>query len=293
MGKGVVSKILVTFFVLAVALSSCKAPREIKTANVKPIGTAKLLKSIENIGFSYEYLNIGRINCQFSNSQTRASFRISLKAIRDEKILASITKLNIPVGRVLLTPDSVIYVNYIDRNYFVDDYTYLSRFLNIDLDFATVQSILSNSAFSYRNDEKDKDYRTFVSSVEDGMYVLQSERERKVMRLEQKAKPGKIERRLKRLDDNALILQKMYFNPDNFALTRLIIADKTNNRKMEMNFGDFVVLEGKDYPGAIDMKLESEEENVELNVRMSNFSTEKPDPFHLIIPENYEQIKVN
>ncbi|HCE58339.1 MAG TPA: hypothetical protein DER09_11040, partial [Prolixibacteraceae bacterium] len=45
----------------------------------------------------------------------RASFRISLKAIRDEKILASITKLNIPVGRVLLTPDSVIYVNYIDR----------------------------------------------------------------------------------------------------------------------------------------------------------------------------------
>jgi hypothetical protein len=113
------------------------------------------------------------------------------------------------------------------------------------------------------------------------------------MRLEQKAKPGKIERRLKRLDDNALILQKMYFNPDNFALTRLIIADKTNNRKMEMNFGDFVVLEGKDYPGAIDMKLESEEENVELNVRMSNFSTEKPEPFHLIIPEKYEQIKVN
>jgi hypothetical protein len=293
MGKGVVSKILVTVFVLATALSSCKAPREIKTEHIKPIGAAKLLKNVESTGLSYDYLNIGRINCQFSNSKTRASFRISLKAIRDEKILASITKLNIPVGRVLLTPDSVIYVNYIDRNYFVDDYKYLRRFLNIDLDFATVQSILSNSAFSYRNDEKDKDFKTFVSSVEEGMYVLQSERERKVMRLEQKAKPGKIERRLKRLDDNALILQKMYFNPDNFALTRLIIADKTNNRKMEMNFGDFVILNGKDYPGAIDMKLESEEENVELNVRMSSFSTERPESFHLIIPEKYEQIKVN
>jgi len=293
MGKGVVSKILVTVFVLATALSSCKAPREIKTEHIKPIGAAKLLKNVESTGLSYDYLNIGRINCQFSNSKTRASFRISLKAIRDEKILASITKLNIPVGRVLLTPDSVIYVNYIDKNYFVDDYKYLRRFLNIDLDFATVQSILSNSAFSYRNDEKDKDFKTFVSSVEEGMYVLQSERERKVMRLEQKAKPGKIERRLKRLDDNALILQKMYFNPDNFALTRLIIADKTNNRKMEMNFGDFVILNGKDYPGAIDMKLESEEENVELNVRMSSFSTERPEPFHLIIPEKYEQIKVN
>lgn len=291
--KAVESKILVAFFVLAVAISSCKTPREIKTVNVKPIGTAKLLKNIENTSLSYDYLNIGRISCQFSNSQTRASFRISLKAIRDEKILASITKLNIPVGRVLLTPDSVIYVNYIEKNYFVDDYTYLSQFLNIDLDFGTVQSILSNSAFSYRNDDKDKDYKTFVSSVEDGMYVLQSERERKVVRLEQKAKFNKIERRLKRLDDNALILQKMYFKPGNFALTRLIIADKTNNRQMEMNFNDFVLLDGKDYPGAIDLKLESEVEKVELNVRMSNFSTEKPDPFHLDIPENYEQIKVN
>lgn len=291
--KAVESKILVAFFVLAVAISSCKTPREIKMVNIKPIGTAKLLKNIENTSLSYEYLNIGRISCQFSNSQTRASFRISLKAIRDEKILASITKLNIPVGRVLLTPDSVVYVNYIEKNYFVDDYTYLSQFLNIDLDFGTVQSILSNSAFSYRNDDKDKDYKTFVSSVEDGMYVLQSERERKVVRLEQKAKSNKIERRLKRLDDNALILQKMYFKPGNFALTRLIIADKTNNRQMEMNFNDFVLLDGKDYPGAIDLKLESEVDKVELNVRMSSFSTEKPDPFHLDIPENYEQIKVN
>ena len=187
----------------------------------------------------------------------------------------------------------MIYVNYIDRNYFVDDYSYLSSFLNIDLDFGTVQSILSNSAFSYRNDEKERDFKTFVSTVENGSYVLQSERERKVMRLEQKAKPNKIERRLKRLDDNALILQKMYFDPGNFALTRLIIADKTNNRSMEMNFSDFVILLGKDYPGAIDLKLESEEETVELNLRMSSFSTEETEPFHLNIPENYKQIKVN
>jgi len=279
--------------VTVTVFSSCRAPREIKTVNVKPIGAAKLLKSIENTGLTYDYLNIGRISCQFSNSQTRASFRISLKAIRDEKILASITKLNIPVGRVLLTPDSVIYVNYIDKNYFIDDYTYLSQFLNIDLDFATVQSILSNRAFSYRNDEKDKDYRNFVSTVENGLYVLTSERERKVMRLEQKAKPGKIERRLKRLDDKALILQKMYFNPANFALMKLIIADKTNNRGMEMKFDEFVLLNGKDYPGSIELKLESQDEKVELNIQMSNFSTDRPDPFGLNIPENYEQIKVN
>jgi hypothetical protein len=293
MRKVIGFKILVTFFVLAIAFSSCKAPREIKTEHIKSISTAKLLKNIESTSLAYDYLNIGRINCQFATKSSRTTFRVSVKAIRDEKILASITKLNIPVARVLLTPDSVIYVSYIEHTYFTDDYTYLSNFLNIDLDFTTLQAFLSNSAFSYRNDKKDKDFRTFNTSVEDGKYVLQSEREQKVMRLGEKANPNKLERRFKRLDETALILQKMYFNPENFALVRLLISDKTNNREAEINFGDFVELNGKDYPGAIDVKLESEDEKVELNVQMSSFSTEKPDPFHLKIPENYKKIEVN
>lgn len=285
--------VIYLLFILTTGLWSCKTPREITRVNVKPISTPKLLKNIENTGLSYDYLTISRINCQFSNRNTNTSFRVNIKAIRDEKILASITKLNIPVVRVLLTPDSVVYVNYLEKNYFTDDYSYLSSILNIDLDFELVQAIISNSAFSYRNDEKDKDFRTFNSSVEEGMYVLQSQRERKVIRLETKNKAAKIERRMKRLDDTALILQKLFFNPENFALTKVLISDKTNQREMKLNFGDFVQVEDKDYPGSIDLQFLSESEKLELNVKLSGFSTEKPSPLRLEIPQNYEQIRVN
>jgi hypothetical protein len=285
--------VLIVFLLIAIGFSSCKTSREITTTNLKPIGTARLLKNIEENSLVYESLSISRINAQFSGNQSKTSFRISLKAIKDQKILGSITKLNIPVGRVLLTPDSVIYVNYIDRNYFVDDYTFLSDFLNIDLDFSIIQSIISNSAFSYRNDDKDKDFKTFSTSVESGLYVLQSEKERKVYKMDEKEKTGKIERRLKRLDDNALILQKMSFNPTNFALVKLLIEDKTNNRKMEMIFDEFVKIMDKDYPGAIDMSFNSESDNIVLKLRMNGFSTEKLDSLNLEIPEKYQQIKVN
>ena len=285
--------VLIVFLLIAIGFSSCKTSREIATTNLKPLGTARLLKNIEENSLVYESLSISRINAQFSGNQSKTSFRISLKAIKDQKILGSITKLNIPVGRVLLTPDSVIYVNYIDRNYFVDDYTFLSNFLNIDLDFFTIQSIISNSAFSYRNDDKDKDFRAFSTSVESGMYVLQSEKERKMYKMDEKEKTGKIERRLKRLDDNALILQKMSFNPTNFALVKLLIEDKTNNRKMEMIFDEFVKIMDKDYPGAVDMSFNSESDNIVLKLRMNGFSTEKLDSLNLEIPEKYQQIKVN
>ncbi|GAB1451455.1 hypothetical protein MASR2M47_15110 [Draconibacterium sp.] len=284
--------LIFVFLIIALGFSSCKTSREIPKVNVKPIGTAKLLKNVAENSLVYESLSINRINCQFNSNQSRTSFKISLKAIKDTQILASITKLNIPVGRVLLTPDSVVYVNYIDRNYFVDNYTFLSNFLNIDLDFFTIQSIISNSAFSYRNDEKDKDFKNFSTSVESGMYVLQSEKERKVIKLEDKGNTVKIDRRLKRLDDNALILQKMSFNPTNFALTKLLIEDKTNNRKMEMNFNEFEKVFNKDYPAAIDMSFISETDNISLKLRMNGISTEKLEPLNLEIPQKYQQIRV-
>lgn len=283
--------LLITFW-----LSSCRTARELPTAVAKPMSTAKLLKKIEQNAFDYEYLTIKRISCQFSNNDTKTNFTINLKTLKDEKILVSISKLRVPVGRVLLTPDSVKYVNYIDHNYFVDDYSYLSSFLNIDLDFATVQSIISNNAFSYRNDIKNKDFKTFDSFVEDGMYVLQSEKNRKIFKMEKKSKvgkTGKIERRMKRLDDEALILQKMYFNPENFTLTELIINDKSNNRKMNMNFNNFVEVQNKDYPGIIDMNFNSEQNEVKLKLKMSGFSTDKVNSFIIKIPEKYDEIKVN
>lgn len=273
--------------------SSCKAPKEMAEIKVKPVSTSKLLKKVEENAFHYDHLSIKRINCQFSSDQSKASFKINLKAIRDEKILVAISKMNIPVGRVLLTPDSVVYVNYIDRNYFVDDYTFLSKFLNIDLDFLTIQSIISNNAFSYRNDPRDKDFRTFDTYVEDGMLVLQSEKPRKISKIETKGKAGKIERRLKRLDDEALILQRMFFNPETFALMQLVISDKTNNRHMQMNFGDFVKIDKKDYPGTINMDFLSDMSKVELRVKMSGFSTEKIQSIRLNIPQKYEEVYLN
>lgn len=280
-------------FIVSLWLSSCKGPSELPRVEARPISTNKLLKKVEQNAFDYEYLSIKRIKCNYSSSQSKAAFKISLKAEKDKQILVSISKLNIPVGRVLLTPDSVKYVNYIDRNYFIDDYSYLSDFLNIDLNFATIQAIISNNAFSYRDDPKNKDFKTFDSFIESNMYVLQSEKTKKISKIEEKAKPQKIERRLKRLNDEALIVQKMFFDPQNFALNQIQINDKTNNRFVNLLFSEFTTVERKDYPGAIDMSFLSEEEEINMKITMSGFSTEKIETFSIKIPEKYELIQVN
>ena len=274
-------------------LSSCRTPRVIPTKDLKPLSTGKILKKVEQNALDFDYLTIRRINCQYSDGETKTTFKVNLKAARNNKILVSISKLNFPVGRVLLTPDSVKYVNYMEKNFFVDDYSYLSSVLNIDLDFETIQSILSNNAFSYRNDPKEKDFRTFDSTTESGLYVLQSEKERKIEKMEEQENRKKVERRLSRLGDEALIIQKMFIHPQTFALTKLIINDKSNNRHMEVEFNDFEKVNKKDYPGSIDMVFSSPRNTVSLKTKMSGFDTGKIESFNFKIPEKYDQIHVN
>ena len=108
----------------------------------------------------------------------------------------------------------------------------------------------------------------------------------------EKRKPQKIERHLKKLDDEALILQKMFFDPFSYSLTRLEIIDKTYHRNILMTFDDFTKVGGKDYPESIDMDFTSEEEEIAMKIRMSGFSTEKISSFELKIPEKYEQVQV-
>jgi hypothetical protein len=278
--------------VAALWLSSCKAPSELQKVEARQISANKLLKKVEQNAFDFEYLSIKRIKCNYTSSQSKATFKITLKAQKDKQILVSIYKLNIPVGRVLLTPDSVKYVNYIDRNYFLDDYSFISEFLHIDIDFSTIQNIISNNAFSYRNDPKEKDFKTFDSFIESNMYVLQSEKTRKIYRMEEKEKPQKVQRRLKRLDDDALIVQKMFFDPANFALKQIQLNDKTNDRFVNVTFEDFTKIGNKDYPGTMEMSFLSDVEEIKMKIEMNGFSTDKIDSFGINIPEKYEQIQV-
>ena len=277
---------------MAVAFSSCRTTREIPGTVTKPISTNKLLKKIEQNAFDYQYLTIRRINCQFSDNETKANFRISLKAQKNEKILVSISKLQVPVGRVLLTPDSVKYVNYIEQNYFVDDYTYLSKILNIEFDFASIESVIGNNIFSFAGMPGNKTIKSFDAQVEEGKYVLKTGEKQDNTYQEESLKP-RMEKRLKRFEEESEVLLKLFFNPQDFSLSKVMITDENNKQKMELNFDDFTNVNKKHYPTKVEMLFESPENIVNLRLKMSGFSTEEINSLGITIPAKYQQIHVN
>lgn len=272
-------------------LSSCKTTRVATTTSVtKPISASKLIRNIENNTFDYKHLSIKKINCQFDNGKTKTSFKASILAEKDKQIIVLLSKLNIPVGRIWLTPDSIKFINYLEKNYFLDDYSYVSSALSMDLDFETVNAIISNTVFSLRDEKRDKDNREYETKIDSGMYVLESVKRLKTKRVSQKPGERRQARKAKKIITDAPVHQSIYVDPITYKLRRIQMEDAVNSRKLNIYYSDFVDVGKQLYPGEISLHFNSPENNMQLKIKLGGFSLEEEKDIRFKVPEKYTRI---
>jgi hypothetical protein len=271
----------IVFFVL-LGFSSCKTARVATTSRLSTISTSKLIRNIENNAFDYKYLFVKRINCLFDNGNTQTSFRASIQAEKDKQVTVLLTKMNFPVARIWLTPDSVKFINYLENSYMLGDYRNLSKMLGMELDFQTVNAIISNNVFSM--DDDDRDYETTIDS---GMYVLESVKNMEVLKTNQKMREPA--RQSKKLAGETTVKQSLYIDPLTYKLRKIRLDDAVNSRFLKVEFSDFVNVDKQLYPGDIFLHFLSPENNIQLSLKLSNFSTEKEKEIRFRVPEKFTQ----
>jgi hypothetical protein len=275
-----------------IGFSSCKTTRVATTSTeaVKPIGTNKLIRNIENNAFDYKHLSIKKISCQFDNGKTKTSFKASILAEKDKQIIVMLSKLNIPVGRLWLTPDSVKFINYLEDNYFLDDYSYLSSMLDMDLDFETVQAIISNNVFSLGVQKREKEIKDYEAKIDSGMYVLESVKKLKPRKDNQKVSERRQVRKAQKIVPDSPVWQSIYIDPVTFKLRKIKLVDAANARNLNIDFSDFVPIEKQLYPGEMSLNLTSPENIMRLHIRFAGFSTEEEKEVRFRIPEKFTRI---
>ena len=282
--------IALVFFVILIGITSCKAPKSFTVEKLRPISTNKLIRNIEDNAFDYKGLGIKKISCQYDNNGNKTSFKANLSSVKDDFILLTLSKINVPVGRLLLTPDSVRMINYLDKNYFLQDYSYLEKFVSSDIDFYTVQSILSSDVFSYSTDNEDDEFKEFVSYTNSGLYVLQSVKNRKLDKITRKGNEDKFDRYMKKMDEEAFVVQYLYIDPETYKVRKIILDDITNERKVQVEFSDYELLEKQLFPGNINIHFSSQDNDLKIKINLSKFSLEYDPDYNFKIPEKYEQV---
>jgi len=178
---------------------------------------------------------------------------------KGEMILISIRFFGITMAKALLTPESVKYYEKIGSTFFEGDYSSLSHWLGVDLDYTKVENMLLGRAIDDLTKEK------YSISISDEFYKLEST-----------------------IKSN---IQKTYFfEPSKFLIIRQIISQEFPNRVLNVFY-----LNHKEYSEAVlpfDFEIGAlyENKNIEIKIEYNSVIFNESLSFPYSVPESYKRV---
>lgn len=258
---------------------SCKNQKKIVLNNGKCIldfkNTKTLTANLKANEFKFEKLK-ARLTIDADIDSSSNSFTVALRIQHDSVIWMSLSKLGIEGARVLITKDTVKFVNTIKGQYFIGDFAYLSSYLNTELDYEVIQSLLiGNSVTFYDEAEKIK------PGIDNCQYTLGTIR---------KFKLRKVMERGKELKE---AVQSIYMIPETFKIARILFYDFNPDRRFDAQFGAFATPENSNnqlFPYKMNYVIRAQK-NVKIAIDYNKVQLDEELSFPFNIKDNYERIQ--
>jgi hypothetical protein len=256
-------------------LAGCTTSRHIIKAPLKEQGADYLFGQLKKSEIHFSDLS-AKFSAEYTNDKKTTSFSGQIRIQHDSLIWISISPLlGIEMMRVVLTNDSVKYINRISSAFFLRDFNYMNRLLNKALDFDMVQAFLLGNDFSFYENGK------FKAGVDNGLYKLST------------AQRHKLKKYLRQNDsiDN-IPLQHIWLDPNNFKITQVLIKEiEKDNRKFEARYSAFEEISGQQFPTNLSFAIETGESKVSIKVNYSKIVINQNQNFPFRIPGSYQPIK--
>jgi hypothetical protein len=269
-----------TFAFFLMAVTACKTRKEIPTkppitaAPVVDRSVPELLSKIEAKKFKSQWMN-AKASVVSIQDEKEISFNISLRYKKDSVIWISISPLlGIEVARVMVTPDTVKFMDRLHSKYEVNTFESISKLLQIKVNFETLQSLLIGNLFAYKKNEN----RFNSVYSEDKYYILSSLNKKK------------LKRSLEEIDPNKPIIQDIYVDDTTYRINRMRVEDQKINKKLETTYSDFRETPGGLFPYLSVTKV-SAEKNLQITIEYTKVNVGEPQEFPFNIPKSYERTR--
>jgi hypothetical protein len=267
------------FLCLFALLPSCSSRKKIVLNNGKCILDFKnaktLTTNLKQNEFKFDRLK-AKLSIDATIDSSSNSFSMSLRMKKDSIIWMSLSKLGIEGARMLITKDSVKFINTIKKQYFSGDFIFLSQYLNTELDFEAIQSLLiGNSVTFYDEAEKIK------PGIDNCQYTLGTIRKFKLRKVMAKGKELKE------------AVQSLYLVPETFKIARILFYDFNPDRSLDAQFGAFASPENSNnqlFPYKMSYVIKAEKK-VSITIAYDKVQLDEELSFPFKIQDNYERIQ--
>jgi hypothetical protein len=273
--------------VILFLLVGCKHTEKVVIEKkVKPISARRVVRMVSENEFKFNTLSVKRINLTMDNGDKVYSLRGFFKIKSDSVIQISAQRLTIPVGKLEIGLDSFLVVNHIGKQVYSGSIQKIGALIGYDFDYQTIQSILSNQMQSLKQDQKENQFKEYVSVVEDNMYKISSIKDRRFKKFADNDE--RFERFKQRKDEQHLVKQDIYVDPDIFVVRKEVFHDLDSDRIVTIEYSDFMAIGEKWFPGRLHIFV-SGKEKFDLVVELSKVSINDERDFSFTVPARYKK----
>lgn len=254
---------------------SCKSTRKVIKAPLKTEGEQYLLTKMGEAETKYKYFT-AKCNIIITNTdKSKSEFGGQLRILKDSLIWLSLSPaLGIEVVRMKITPDSIQFINRLDKTFFEGDYAFVYNKFATKLNFDILQALITG------NDLTLYDNSNFHGSVDGKEYRLST-----TNRLGKK-------KNMHHEDALSILVQNIWLSPEHFKIVRIALkeVESEESKRLQVAYKSFTEISGQYIPNEIQFALQGENK-MEMKVQYSRIEIDQPQSFPFKIPENYTKLK--
>jgi hypothetical protein len=265
------------FFVVSLLIvllfTDCKTVKKISNSKTVKLQTKNLIDSVFVHQSDIQFFS-AKFDSNYKSEKQDISFSGNMRVKKDSIIWISISPFaGIEAFRIILTPDSVKYLNRFQKTYFSGDYSYFKRKFKFNFDYNLIQSVILNNFFIYGYNSSNKNISASLTSYTDSAFYI-------------------VQPVLPSLTDTVAnsYIQTYYLNNSFFKICKVAIDNSKDDKHLQLQYTNFSQKEKFFLPSTLNvyLKMKSDYHKMDLTFTQINFGSEVQ--FSFKIPEKYDKI---
>lgn len=210
---------------------------------------------------TYEWVSY-QMKISLEKEEEKLAFQCFFVNRIDSLIYLNLNRSGIELARVVLTPDSVIYVNKLEHEFYAGDYTFLRRVFGFPLEFDMVQSLLNGV-----------DFKNFDDSLH---------------RMEEDGKLYYVAPQRTNRQGTVSLMQSIEIGEGGIIRDN-DMTDLKTMRDFDIEYEDYTLFDSIPFFTKFEVEMETDE--VEMEALLKNIRFNVPGPTAIRIPENFKEVE--
>lgn len=255
-------KSLLLLFVFSLLVTACGPGKLAENETLKNPTARKVIRYHTKTEPNFKTLN-ARLKGTYDDGNDKQSISVSMRIKKDETIWLSAKLAGlIPLAKLMVTPDRVQFYEKINNQYFDGDFSLLSNWLGVEVDFEKFQNLLFGNVL----DPLDKN-EYYLQDTEEG-FVLNS-------------KENKVLDKIFLLDKQTLKLKSQRYKKANWAA-----------KDLEINYPSYKRQKNFLFPDKIDIIVNEKGMETEIKIDYRSLEFNKSLSFPFKMPTGYKEIEL-